>query len=75
MQDGDKELSDAIRGQFGQIFAALDAIEPPLRDAVIDNPDAVTALRSELKLLLFLLKVDMSNQMNITVTFTDMDGD
>ncbi|MEM7539110.1 MAG: imelysin family protein [Chloroflexota bacterium] len=72
---GQSELADAIDSQFEKAIGTLEEIAPSLQVAVIDSPDAVQAARDEVKALLVLLKVDMANQMSITVTFSDNDGD
>jgi predicted lipoprotein len=72
---GDDQLAAAISAQFDRTFASLSAIELPLETAVLDDPDAVAAARDEVRTLLRLFKVDLANQMGITVTFSDNDGD
>jgi predicted lipoprotein len=72
---GDDQLAAAIRAQFDRTFAALAALTLPLETAVVDDPDAVAAARDEVRNLLRLIKVDLANQMGITVTFSDNDGD
>lgn len=68
-------LSAAIDAQIEQTIAALEAIEPPLSTAVLDNPDTVERAYDETKMLIVLLKTDMANQLGLTVTFSDNDGD
>lgn len=68
-------LSAAIDAQIEETIATIEAIDIPLRAAVLENPDAVRAARDSVKDLLVLLKVDMANQLGITVTFSDNDGD
>ena len=72
---GDALLSTAIDNQIEEAIAALDAIDLPLQQAVLDDPDAVREARDAVNALLVLLKVDMANQMSITVTLSDNDGD
>lgn len=54
---------------------ALEAMEMPLHQAVVDAPEDVDALYEAARMLLILTKVDMGNQMGVTVTFNDSDGD
>ncbi len=68
-------LSQKINEQFAATHAALDAIEPPLATAVTDNPAAVQTAYDEMRELLILIKVDMANQLSVTITFNDSDGD
>jgi predicted lipoprotein len=68
-------LSQAIAAQFAASYAALDAIEPPLSMVVNQNPATVQTAYDELRQLLILIKVDMANQLGVTITFNDSDGD
>lgn len=68
-------LSAAINTQLEATIAAMEALTLPLEVAVIEDPAPVRAVRDEIKDLLVLLKVDMANQLGITVTFSDNDGD
>lgn len=68
-------LSAAIDAQLEATIAAIEALKLPLEVAVIEDPAPVRAVRDEIKDLLVLLKVDMANQLGITVTFSDNDGD
>ena len=56
-------------------LAALRAIDPPLSRAVTEAPDTVQTAYDEARFLVVLLKSDMGNQMGVTVTFNDTDGD
>lgn len=68
-------LSQVINEQFSVTTAALDAIEPPLATAVSEDPESVQAAYDELRRLLVLIKVDMANQLGVTITSNDSDGD
>jgi predicted lipoprotein len=68
-------LPAAINGQFEGAIAAVEAISPSLQTAVIDDPAAVEQAYNEVKALLVLFKADMANQMGLTITFSDNDGD
>lgn len=68
-------LAPQIEAKIQQILPMLNALPVPLQDAVVEEPDAVRAIRDEVRALIILLKVDMANQMGITVTFSDSDGD
>lgn len=71
----DEPLSATINAQFEQSLAALRAIDGPLEQAVVqDLPQVMTAM-AEIETLLLLLKVDMTNQLGVTLTFNDNDGD
>ena len=68
-------LSQKINDQFATTHAAIDAIQPPLKTAVSTNPATVQTAYDELTKLLILIKVDMANQLGVTITFNDSDGD
>ena len=68
-------LAARITQQMQTAIAAVQAIPPPLRRAVVQHPQAVTAAYDAIKVLLILLKVDMTNVLGVTVDFGDIDGD
>ena len=68
-------LSKAITAQFDAAIAALEAIDGPLETAIYDDPAGVEAAYQEVFDLLVLLKADMVNQLGLTLTFNDSDGD
>ncbi len=68
-------LSETIDEQIDETLAALNAIDMPLNQAVIEQPDTVQTAYDKARLLVILLKSDMGNQMGVTVTFNDTDGD
>jgi len=68
-------LSKKIIDQFAVCQSKCGAINLPLSDAVTQQPDKVTELYNELQKLLVYLKVDMVNNLGITITFNDNDGD
>lgn len=72
---GEDQLSTAIDAQFEAAIAALAALDRPLQIAVVEEPAALQAARDEVRALLVLFKVDLANQLSITVTFSDSDGD
>lgn len=68
-------VAPQINAKLDDIIALLTALDMPLQDAVVERNDEVRAIRDEIRALIVLLKVDMANQMGITVTFGDSDGD
>jgi hypothetical protein len=68
-------LAARITQQIQAAIAAVQAIPPPLRKAVVAHPQAVAAAYDAIKELLILLKVDMTNVLGVTVDFSDNDGD
>ena len=72
---GEEPLSQVILRQFDAALAALRAIDGPLETAVQANPAQVESAYQETLSLLTLLKADMVNQLGLTLTFNDNDGD
>ena len=72
---GEEPLSQVIVSQFDAALAALRAIDGPLETAVQSNPAQVESAYDETLSLLTLLKADMVNQLGLTLTFNDNDGD
>ncbi|MBL0910989.1 MAG: imelysin family protein [Bacteroidia bacterium] len=68
-------LSKVISDQFGVCRSKCDAVTMPLSDAVSQQPAQVNELYTELQRLLVYLKVDMVNNLGITITLNDNDGD
>ena len=68
-------LAAAIDAQIEATIAAIEALPLPLEVAVLADPLPVRAVRDQIKAILVLVKVDMANQLGITVTFSDNDGD
>ncbi len=68
-------LSDVLNAQATTVIEALEAIEGPLSVAVVEDTDTVQAAYDEAVTLLRLVKTDAANQLGITVTFSDNDGD
>jgi predicted lipoprotein len=66
-------LSQAILDQITLSIAALDGLV--LEDAILQDPATLEAAQAEILRLLVLLKVDMANQLGVTITFSDNDGD
>lgn len=64
-----------VEQRLAEALNALDAIEEPLETAVTTQPDTVQALYDAVQALLVATSVDAANQLGITVTFSDADGD
>lgn len=72
---GSENFSNKIITQFSVCQSKLDAITGTLREEIISNSEAVTALKDSFRDLLVLVKVDMANILGSTITFNDNDGD
>ena len=70
-----RPLSEVIDAQFVTSLAALQAIEQPLGQAIEQDIDQVEVAYEALRTLIILLKVDFANQLGVTLTFNDNDGD
>lgn len=68
-------FSAVLAAQLDAVTAALDAVEEPFAQSIVQNPDAVLTLYTEMRNLLVLTKTDMANQLGLTITFGDSDGD
>jgi predicted lipoprotein len=72
---GGEATAGSIAAQFETVLADLAAVGPPLEEAVLARPERVEPVYESLRGLLKLVKTDMANQMGITITFSDNDGD
>jgi predicted lipoprotein len=72
---GDLSLSQEVDVRFETALTTLRAIDGPLETAVVTNPAQVEAAYQALRELMTIIKVDMINQMGLTMTFSDSDGD
>ncbi len=68
-------LGQVIDGQFNLVIQHIDGLDQPLHLAIEQSPEAVESLYQEMKVLLILLKVDLTHHLSITSTFDDNDGD
>ena len=64
-----------VNQQLDSTLNALKNIDNPLDIAVIENPEQVGQAYAEVRELAILLQVDTANQLGVTVTFNDSDGD
>jgi predicted lipoprotein len=74
---GDREqVEQAVFDTHLQLaYDALDGIQLPLREAVVDERSHVTAAMDALRELLIYLQVDLTQSLTVTVTFGGADGD
>lgn len=71
----EETLPIAVKHQFELSYSALEEINEPLAVAVINDYQTVDNAYNELRNLLILLKVDVANNLAVTITFNDNDGD
>jgi len=72
---GDVKLSEMIAGQFAKVKEAMQAMPSPLDQTAATNPELLQATYTEAKKLLVLVKVDMTNNLGVMITYQDNDGD
>lgn len=70
-----EKLNNKLKGQFKNIYTAMDAIKPSLKTAITNDIEKVKKLHSELKKLEILFIVDIRSTLSLIVTGTDGDGD
>ncbi len=70
-----EDLPAAIDEQFSQILAAIDQINSPLSEAIVNDKASVEQIFAEMQGLATLMKTDMSSQIGVGITFQDSDGD
>lgn len=66
---------ERMRSQFGDALAAVDAVEGPLRAAVVDRPAEVRAVYDRLMELRRTLNTEVVSLLGVAVGFSDTDGD
>lgn len=71
----DAELVDAIDAAFEAIDASLGEIDEPLEAAIVDDRDDVVLAQDALRALQVALQVELAQDLAVTITFNDNDGD
>ncbi|MEM9822388.1 MAG: imelysin family protein [Bacteroidota bacterium] len=74
MGDGDK-LSATIATAFENCLNEVDQLNDSVAALVTNNPDALDPLVEAITRLGIAIKVDMANQLGLTIVFNDTDGD
>lgn len=67
-------LNNQIKAQLKKCIS-LSKFNTSLQDKITNDKEKVIELHTEIKKLLVLIKVDLSSQLSIIVTFNDADGD
>ena len=70
-----RPMSMVLGERFAAARQALGEVPGPLAEAVVADTASVESAYDALRALLVLIKVDMANQLGITITFNDNDGD
>ena len=73
--DRSPEVDDAVRTQLDTALGALESLGSPLVPALEASPDQATALYDSLVELRRTFQTDVASLLDITVGFSDTDGD
>jgi uncharacterized protein len=74
-QKNGQNLSAVIDGQFDDVVNKIKLINPPYATAVSTQTAQVQDVFNSLKTLITYFKVDAANNLGVTITFSDTDGD
>jgi uncharacterized protein len=74
-QKNGQNLSTVVDAQFDDTITKMSAITPPYATAVSGQTQQIQAVFTSLKTLIAYFKVDVANNLGVTITFTDTDGD
>ncbi len=74
-QKNGQNLSAVVDAQFDDVITKMNAITPPYATAVSGQKAQVQAVFTSLKTLIAYFKVDVANNLGVTITFTVTDGD
>lgn len=72
---GEQSLASYINEQFDASISAIQAIDEPLQDAVINQAETIQTLYDTIRMTFVAIRVDMASHLSILVTFSDADGD
>ncbi|WP_419916068.1 imelysin family protein [Candidatus Poriferisodalis sp.] len=71
----DDDVVSRLTDQFREAKTALERINGPLREAVVHDPETVSAARAALKALQVTISTEVVSQLGVTIGFSDADGD
>ncbi len=72
---GGQPLEEVIDNQFDDIRTKLATVNDPLAEAVVSDNATVRSLYEELQEMVAMLKVTMTNALDVSITYQDTDGD
>lgn len=75
VKDRSPELDDQVRNAIRAAKSALEAIPPPLREALLGDPSVLQDAVDKLREVKRLLSSDVASALGVTISFSDMDGD
>ena len=68
-------ISNRLASQIDDAGEALAAVDSPLRSAVVDDPETVTAAREAIKTVQITVATEVVSRLGVTIGFNDADGD
>ena len=74
-QNNGQPLETVINNQFSAIQAALGNINDPLSSEVVNNQSGVEVVYQKMQMLVPQIKVEMTNALEVLITYQDSDGD
>jgi predicted lipoprotein len=74
-QKNGQNLSTVVDSQFDDVINKLNLINSPYATAVSSQKQQVQDVFNSLKILIAYFKVDVANNLAVTITFSDTDGD
>jgi predicted lipoprotein len=69
------QLGGRMKAALGQVLSALEQVDTPLSEAIVEAQDDVAAAIDELGKLQRLIQVDVIGALSLSVRFNDNDGD
>lgn len=75
IEERNPKLATSYDEHFSEAYEALSRIQGPLTLAVVERPEQVTAAIDALRELVVFFHVEMTQALNVTVTFGGTDGD
>ncbi len=69
------DLSERLREHFDAARRAVTQIDPPLRAAVVERADSVSAARDAIGMLKVAVATEVVSRLGVTIGFSDADGD
>ena len=70
-----ESTDDRMREHFAAAMSAIDAVEGPLKTAILERPEQVKAVYDRLDELQVTLNTEVVSQLAVAVGFSDTDGD
>ncbi len=74
-KNGEQDLSQAIDTKINEIISNLDALNGPLSNDVTANGSSVNTVYGSMQELVPLIKVEMTSNLGVLISYQDNDGD